>query len=311
MNNPFAVLMKERDAALPVASRYFVAKYIPDLIRQEPRNIGVVLWTPSGVLARFIGEDDDGRLDSRRVPEWLGDATVYREWVAFWRGQCAKGLDAILGPLEALDYDSEGRIRDTLLGEVSKAHWILAPGGVVLDPVEYGQDGTLLTRLFDQVISFTPLIDQLATLPVEQIVGTLIKALDLKKNPHFHKDYHLKVKTKTGYELTLDYAYVGKKVNRVWQTLPVFPHQKQMHTYAESTAFRLNLVHAELGLKDDNMQVLHSMTVEQERKNKKTLSMVGEYAQVFNIRDTQERTAVFANLPKLDALEGTPLSPTE
>ena len=37
---------------LPIASRYFIAKHVPDLMRYEPCNVGVILWTPCGAMSR-------------------------------------------------------------------------------------------------------------------------------------------------------------------------------------------------------------------------------------------------------------------
>ena len=34
--------------------KYLIAKYIPDLNRMEPRNIGIVVWSPEGIEARFL-----------------------------------------------------------------------------------------------------------------------------------------------------------------------------------------------------------------------------------------------------------------
>lgn len=50
--------------------RYLIAKYIPDLRRMEPRNIGVIVWSPQGVAARFAAEkaDTDGDVDGRSLP---------------------------------------------------------------------------------------------------------------------------------------------------------------------------------------------------------------------------------------------------
>lgn len=66
--------------------KYVVAKYIPDLLRNEPRNIGVVVESNSDVAARFIGEDGDGHLDLRRVKGGpFHDPQLYAEWHAYWR----------------------------------------------------------------------------------------------------------------------------------------------------------------------------------------------------------------------------------
>jgi hypothetical protein len=296
---------------LPVASRYFVAKYMPDIMRMEPKNVGVILWTPSGAIARFVGEDDRGHIDARRLPEWIGDTSIYRDWIAFWRGHCLKGLARIFGPLESLDHESEPRIQDKAITELSKAHWIFNPGGVIMDRVDVGDEERVLNELFERIALHESLVEQIAAMPVDDIVRTLVKALDLKKDPHFHRDFVMKGKVKGAhdYKFNVDYAYAGKNVERIWQTLPVFPHKKQMHTYAEATAFRLELARDAYQLTPDRMQVLYSMTAEQERKNRDTLSMVGDFAQVFNINGTEERLRVFSNLPKLDQLEGTDLSP--
>lgn len=56
------------------SNRYFVAKYIPDLLRNEPRNFGVILWTPDGVAARFLAEERErpGEIDGRRASAYQG-----------------------------------------------------------------------------------------------------------------------------------------------------------------------------------------------------------------------------------------------
>ena len=35
-------------------TQYLLAKYIPDMHRFEPRNIGVIVWSPDGIEARFL-----------------------------------------------------------------------------------------------------------------------------------------------------------------------------------------------------------------------------------------------------------------
>ena len=67
--------------------RYFLAKYVPDLTRMEPRNVGVIVWTPEGVDARFLAETPDrpGEVDGRSIPSFVTNAQAYKQWVAYWR----------------------------------------------------------------------------------------------------------------------------------------------------------------------------------------------------------------------------------
>src|SRR5579872_826727 len=66
-------------------SRYLIARYIKDLARMEPRNIGVILFPSDGhVLARFLGEKK-GDLDLRVVRSQVTHTQTYRQWIDYWR----------------------------------------------------------------------------------------------------------------------------------------------------------------------------------------------------------------------------------
>lgn len=65
---------------------YAVAKYTPDLLRQEPRNIGVFVSSTDRVVARFLGETQPGVLTTSLLPKDLfNDPDLYGEWHDYWR----------------------------------------------------------------------------------------------------------------------------------------------------------------------------------------------------------------------------------
>ena len=71
--------------------RLAVIRYVPDPVRDEPRNVGVVAWRPGEVAARFVGEDDAGDIDRRQISRRLvPDRQSYVDWVGFWRTQLAE-----------------------------------------------------------------------------------------------------------------------------------------------------------------------------------------------------------------------------
>jgi hypothetical protein len=72
-----------------MSARYWVAKYVDDPFRNEPRNVGVIVSTPDGLAARFAGERDDASMDRRRLGQRFKYADVYLQWVEFWREQVA------------------------------------------------------------------------------------------------------------------------------------------------------------------------------------------------------------------------------
>jgi len=116
-------------------TQWFIAKYMPDLQRREPRNVGVVLFFGDRMLSRFLGEDplDPGKIDGRSIRHKVGSPTNYRDWVHFWRVAAASGPEQIIARRPADNYYLE------------RAGQQLAGGAT--DPE------ALLSRLFSQLVA--------------------------------------------------------------------------------------------------------------------------------------------------------------
>jgi hypothetical protein len=79
-----------------MTASWYVCKYIPDLMRDEPRNLGVIVHDDAGELRfRFVGERSDGVVDGRRVQNWVKSVETYKLWVTHW-----KKLACVDGTLE-------------------------------------------------------------------------------------------------------------------------------------------------------------------------------------------------------------------
>src|SRR5438309_993878 len=110
------------------SARYLVAKYISDLQRMEPRNIGVIVWTGDATSARFVAEKSDrpGEIDGRSVPPFVTSMAAYKQWVDFWRDELkAKPLRSG----RTLEKWSES------LKQTSRGNFWLADGGIILQDV--------------------------------------------------------------------------------------------------------------------------------------------------------------------------------
>jgi hypothetical protein len=91
---------------------YWIAKYVEDPFRNEPRNVGILVSAPDGVAARFAGERDDGSIDGRRLQSFKF-ADVYKQWIQYWREQIeAENFEDIMRATTSNYYVSYG-------GEVS------------------------------------------------------------------------------------------------------------------------------------------------------------------------------------------------
>lgn len=64
-------------------ARYFIAQHVADPLRNEPRNIGVIVAVGNERTARFIGDTGAGKVDGTKV-RFLQYPDVYRQWVSHW-----------------------------------------------------------------------------------------------------------------------------------------------------------------------------------------------------------------------------------
>ncbi|MCB9654159.1 MAG: hypothetical protein H6729_08535 [Deltaproteobacteria bacterium] len=69
-----------------MGAKYWIAQHIPDLFRNEPRNVGVVVEAASRRAAVFFGETQDRQVDGRKLRGWAYP-DVYRQWIEFWRSE--------------------------------------------------------------------------------------------------------------------------------------------------------------------------------------------------------------------------------
>lgn len=66
-------------------AQWLVAKYMRDLKRREPQNVGVLLRVGDLVLSKFKGERPDRTINGHLVRGWAGDLNTYKAWVEYWR----------------------------------------------------------------------------------------------------------------------------------------------------------------------------------------------------------------------------------
>jgi hypothetical protein len=97
-----------------MSTRYWIAKYVEDPLRNEPRNIGVVALAPDGIASRFAGENEEGVIDRRRLQRFK-HADVYTQWIDYWRGEIeAKRIESMVQNATPNYYVVEGgHVADT------------------------------------------------------------------------------------------------------------------------------------------------------------------------------------------------------
>jgi len=79
--------------------QYLIAQYLADPLRKEPRNVGVVARLGDRTLSRFLGEDEAGSFDKRKLKP-LNQPDVFLQWVKYWQeqGQGVAKLEDLIDP---------------------------------------------------------------------------------------------------------------------------------------------------------------------------------------------------------------------
>jgi hypothetical protein len=170
------------------APKYYVAKYIPDLQRMEPRNVGIVVWSPEGIEARFVAEKPDraGEVDGRAVPSFVTSPTAYRQWIQFWRAELAKPqVESSDGGPKATK-DSPDFL--AAVQSWNRGNFVLVDGGHLLDVVDADDLPALADHLFETLVDASP-SDETRDPTLDELCDQLFKETNLAANPHFHTRY--------------------------------------------------------------------------------------------------------------------------
>lgn len=125
--------------ALP---RFVIAKYVPDLDRMEPRNIGVFLWARGDMAAKF--------LDATIASAFVTEMDVYSRWINFWTKAIASGtIQPRRGdPVPTSDPAS----LDALLA-TQKGNYILTDAGELMQSIRKKDASKAVDFLFRELVS--------------------------------------------------------------------------------------------------------------------------------------------------------------
>ena len=124
---------------------YLVAKYIPDLSRMEPRNIGIVLWVAQKSYCRF--------LSAREAADIVRDVSVYTRWIDFWKRQVEEGVVQLPREQPVLVASPEYL---AALKKTQKENYVLDDGGEVVSRIKADKGHEVVEFLFQQLVAAKP-----------------------------------------------------------------------------------------------------------------------------------------------------------
>jgi hypothetical protein len=270
--------------------RYLVAKHISDLQRMEPRNIGVIVWTPDYVAGRFLAErrGAPGDIDARSIPPFVASASAYKQWVAFWRSQLT---NKPVASGKALQRWVEN------LKQTSKGSFWLADGGVILSSVRADDVVDLADDLFTQLVeSNAP--EDLRDTDLDRVADDVIRKLRLTRNECFQSRYQVSCSVAPNVEEKFEFSHAFKNgtLKRLYQRVPLAARRTPLRRTVHDSAWMFEKVIQQHIITRDQAIALVYATDEQRRDPavSSSFEVLASVARLANLADPHEALRAFA-----------------
>lgn len=283
------------------ATKYLLAKYIADLHRFEPRNIGVIVWSPTGIEARFLAEfpNRPGEVDGRSIPGFVTSPSAYKQWVRYWR-------DALSGPSfkplnggGVLSSSSPGFIE--ALQQTGRGNFVLVDAGSVLDVVGEEELPTLADQLFAQLVEANA-PDEPRDLDLDLVCDGLLERSHLINHKNFYTNYPVRCAVNgVEEEYVFSHAFANGTLQRLYQRLAIPKGKARLRKNVHDAAWSFEQVFKQRIVQPENAGVLVYVTEEQQSQPDvdKSLRLLGSLTRVINLRDERLGQQEFEPLAKL------------
>ncbi len=289
-----------------MSAQFLIAKYVPDLIRNEPRNIGVIVWSEAGVLARFQGVDKYGNFTSRSIPGFIQSPPTYKQWVNFWVSEIQKDKIEFIGSGKIADKASPDFVE--ALQTTGKGNYFLDKGGAVLEIITAEKLPLLADELFRTLVVDAPesVDDKDSTEFLEIQCEEVIKETKLVQNKFFKKE-GMTIPCIMNPDLTeyIPFSYAIGNGKPVWlgQKVPLRKYPAERKLVIDSWLWRFESAVKHEFVDNKNRLAAFVCPTDAQMKDKEIrhdLAALATQARVLNLRDkdaTQAALDEIADIP--------------
>ncbi len=284
-------------------TKYLLAKYIPDLHRFEPRNIGVIVWSPLGIEARFLAEypSRPGEVDGRSIPGFVTSASAYKQWVRYWRDAISGTSIRPLGGGDVVSSSSPGFIE--ALQQTARGNFVVVDAGSVLDDISEEELPTVADQLFAQLIEVNT-AEEPRDIGFDELCDSLMVRAQLKHHRNFHDRYPVRCTVRgVDEEFLFSHAIANGTLERAYQRFPIPKRKTQLQKNRDATAWMLESLLNTNVITVDKTVLLVDATPEQISQTEvdKSIRLLGTMSRVVNIHNEAEALAEFGDAAQLPA----------
>ena len=289
-------------------TQFLVAKYVPDLIRNEPRNIGIIVWSEAGVAARFQGVDKYGDFTSRNIPSFVQSPPAYKQWVKFWLSEIQKDEVEFIGSSKIVTKASPDFV-DALL-TTGKGNYFLDKGGAVMENITPDKLPKLVDELFANLVNDTPepVEEKDSTEYLEIQCEETIQKTKLVKNKFFKKQgmtVQCPIATKVTESIAFSYAIGNGAPVWLGQKVPLRKYPSERDLIIDAWLLRFRAVVDEKFVPKDRLAAFVCPTDAQMRDKaiRNGLDALASRARVVNLNNRQEAQAALDEIAEIQVSE--------
>jgi hypothetical protein len=284
-------------------TKYLLAKYIPDLHRFEPRNVGVIVWSPLGIEARFVAEypNRPGEVDGRSIPNFVTSPSAYKQWIRYWRDAISGTTIRPLGGGDVVASSSPGFIE--ALQQTARGNFVVVDAGSVLDEVGEEELPIVADQLFAQLVEANA-PEESRDVGFDELCDSLLTRANLKQHKNFHDRYPVKCVIRgIEEEFFLSHAVANGTLERAYQRFPIPKRKSLIQKNRDATAWMFESILTNHLLTADKNVLLVDATPEQasQVEVEKTLRLLGSMSRVVNIHNEGEALAEFGAAAQIPA----------
>jgi len=168
-------------------AKYLVAKYVPDVFRNEPVNIGILTWVDGEVGWKFIGQRDENStaIDGRAqgIVGRIKSVPNYKQWIESWviRLQAPQLHTRQYGTIEHSSPDFLNA-----LATYGEGSYILEAGGELMDDVNSREIREVTNSLFATLVG-TP-DEKESYKSTEEVRDELLRDANVGFDDHVKRD---------------------------------------------------------------------------------------------------------------------------
>ncbi len=282
-------------------TKYMLVKYIADLHRFEPRNIGVIVCSQQGAEARFVGEfaDRPGDVDGRSIPSFVTSGNAYKQWVRYWRDVFVAGRITVPASGATVDVTSPGF--PEAVQETSRGNFVVVDAGAVLDEVPVGKLSAVADQLYAQLVDAkTP--EEPRDADLDAVADGLLDRIGLRSHRNFHRDYTVQCAVNgVQEEYVFSDAFANGSPQRLYQRLAIPKSKVRLRKNVHDTAWSFEQVFKQNIVPKDHAGVLVYVNEDQRSQPDvdKSLKLLGSMTRVINLWDEREGLIEFEALAAL------------